>query len=325
MASIRKLGTSWRAYIFKLGVRDSKVFKTKAEAAAWAAARESEIVSGKTAKAPNKTFAAALTRYAEEVSSTKRGERWEVIRLAKLAQDELGQVKLANLAQPHFAAWRDRRLAQVSAASVRREWGLLSNVCTVAVNEWHWLPAHPMKGIKKPAAPAARTRRISQAEIDALAQAAGVTDGASCTTATARVYLAFLFAIETGMRCAEICRLTVADISGKVASVGQSKTAAGVRQVPLSDAALAIIRRADAPGPTIFGLKPGQVDALFRKTRAKACIEDLHFHDTRHEAISRLAKRLDVLSLARVVGHQDLRMLMVYYNPTAAELAPLLD
>jgi integrase len=41
-------------------------------------------------------------------------------------------------------------------------------------------------------------------------------------------------------------------------------------------------------------------------------IDDLTFHDTRHEAISRLAKKLQVLGLARMVGHRDLRMLQIY-------------
>ena len=47
----------------------------------------------------------------------------------------------------------------------------------------------------------------------------------------------------------------------------------------------------------------------------------MHFHDTRHEAITRLAKRLDVLELARVVGHRDPRSLTIYYNETAEQLA----
>lgn len=51
----------------------------------------------------------------------------------------------------------------------------------------------------------------------------------------------------------------------------------------------------------------------------------LRFHDLRHEAITRLAQRLDVLDLARMIGHRDLRSLQVYYNPTPAEIAGRLD
>ena len=67
------------------------------------------------------------------------------------------------------------------------------------------------------------------------------------------------------------------------------------------------------------------MDALFRKYRDKAGIDNLHFHDTRHEAVTRLAKKLDVLDLARMIGHRNLKTLMVYYNATAEELAQKLD
>ena len=53
---------------------------------------------------------------------------------------------------------------------------------------------------------------------------------------------------------------------------------------------------------------------------------DLHFHDTRHEAASRLADKLsNVLELSAVTGHRDLRMLKRYYHPRAEDLAKKLD
>lgn len=68
-------------------------------------------------------------------------------------------------------------------------------------------------------------------------------------------------------------------------------------------------------------LSTASLDALFRKARDKAGVEDLTFHDARHEAITRLAKVFDVLELARIVWHRDLRMLLVYYNPSAEDLS----
>jgi integrase len=72
---------------------------------------------------------------------------------------------------------------------------------------------------------------------------------------------------------------------------------------------------------TVFDVEPGTRDALFRKARDRAQIEDLHFHDSRAEAIWRLSKKLDVLELARIIGHRDVRSLMIYYQTTADELA----
>lgn len=62
-----------------------------------------------------------------------------------------------------------------------------------------------------------------------------------------------------------------------------------------------------------------------RVARDAAGIIDLHWHDSRHEAITRLARRLDVLDLARMIGHRDLRSLQVYYNATPAEIESRLD
>ena len=45
------------------------------------------------------------------------------------------------------------------------------------------------------------------------------------------------------------------------------------------------------------------------------------FHDSRHDAITRLAKKLDVLTFARMVRHRDIRLLMIYYNKSAADIA----
>ncbi len=51
-------------------------------------------------------------------------------------------------------------------------------------------------------------------------------------------------------------------------------------------------------------------------------LDDLHFHDMRHEAASRLAEKLsNVLELSAVTGHRDLRMLKRYYHPRAEDLA----
>ena len=60
---------------------------------------------------------------------------------------------------------------------------------------------------------------------------------------------------------------------------------------------------------------------LFRRARDRCGIVDLHFHDSRATALTRLSERLDVLELARMVGHRDLKSLMVYYRKTASQLA----
>jgi integrase len=48
---------------------------------------------------------------------------------------------------------------------------------------------------------------------------------------------------------------------------------------------------------------------------------DLNFHDLRHEATSRLAKKFGLHELMKITGHSDAKMLMRYYHPDATEFA----
>ncbi|WP_050764622.1 tyrosine-type recombinase/integrase [Marinomonas sp. MED121] len=60
--------------------------------------------------------------------------------------------------------------------------------------------------------------------------------------------------------------------------------------------------------------------------RNKCLLDDLHFHDSRREALTRLATKVDVLNLAKISGHKDLRILQrVYYAPDMADVALMLD
>jgi integrase len=115
-------------------------------------------------------------------------------------------------------------------------------------------------------------------------------------------------------------------VSGSVAHLPMTKNGSK-RDVPLSKRAIELLSFLPEPDPKkpLFGLTTASLDALFRKARGNSMIEGLTFHDTRHEAITRLAKKLNVLELARMVGHRDLRMLQIYYNETAEKLAELLD
>lgn len=320
MASIRKRGDSWQALVFKQGMRTSKSFPTKTAAQLWAAQVEAEIVAGKQGIAPpNKTFSDLLDRYASEVSPTKAGERWETVRIRLLQRDPIANMRLTDLTQPHFAAWRDRRLREVSAATVRREWVLLSAACTVAHKEWHWLTEHPMKGVKMPKAAPPRDRIPTDDEIERLKVALGYTEHHAVSVGH-RVAVAMLFAIETGMRAGEICNLRASDINKdtRVARVRAGKTEAARRDVPLSAEALRLLEQV---GEDMFRLTPTQIDSNFRKAKKATGIDDLHFHDTRALALTRLSKKLDILSLARMVGHRDLKMLQVYFRETAEDIA----
>lgn len=322
MATFKKLPSGkWQAQIARNGIRRSSSFSTKREAQDWAAREEYLALNSEQPKSAA-TLKDAFDRYAHEESPKRRGVRWERIRLQKLSRDEIAQKRLSELQPSDFAKWRDSRLSEVSPGTVRREMELMSSVLNTAKREWGFIEQSPMHGVRKPLPPPPRDRRVAEGEIEALIEAAG-TD---LTKATARAVHAFRFAIETAMRAGEVVGLTgdTVDCAIRVATLPETKNGTS-RQVPLSRAALDLLNALPETDGPLFGLTSQQVDALFRKARDKAKIKDLKFHDSRHEAITRLSKKLDVLSLARTVGHKDIKMLMIYYNETAEELAQRLD
>ena len=345
MATVRRRGKRWHARVRRAGRDLSASFRTRREAEAWAADVEREIDARRAGLAPRRPFADLLRRYRDEVSAKRDGGRPERLRIDALLgeptprfpdrePDPLADVLLTELGPEHFAAWRDRRLAQVSPATVLREWNLLSAICTKAVKEWRWLPRNPMSEVQRPKAPPPRTRRVSEEEVERVLLVADWAVGQTPTRVAHRVAAAFLWAIETAMRAGEICALRWNDVdeAARVATVraeevGARKTGRA-RQVPLSRAAMAILDsvRDAAKDDRVFGLTARQLDANWRKMRRAADLEDLHFHDTRAEALTRLSRKLDVMQLARVSGHRDLKILLnTYYREDAADLVDLLD
>jgi len=211
---------------------------------------------------------------------------------------------------------------------------ILKGMYSIARLEWHWVAASPLDDVKRPPAPPGRDRRVSDAEIAAICSMLGYADDLPVESMSQQIAVAFLFALETAMRAGEIVGLEWENVNlaGRFVTIPKSKNG-DTRNVPLSSRAielLGMLRGLDEA--RCFTLAGASMDTLFRKARRRAAvllpeIETLHFHDTRHEAITRLARagRLSVLQLARMVGHRDLRSLQIYYNETATELAALLD
>jgi integrase len=326
MAHISQRGRTWRVEVFKRGVRDSATFDSERVAKEWGARREAEILTGKRHALPGKTVRDIFQRRIEQLEGDNRdAARWEGIRLKKLSRDPLADVALTALDQTHVAEWRDRTLQTLKPGSVRREWSLLSPLFELAVKEWKWLPENPMRGVKRPKKPSDRNRRVSDAEIKEIRTACGYEPRRKPQTKMARVAMAFEFAIETGMREAEIARLEWRHVhlGGRYVHNERGKTQAARRDVPLTKRAAAILRELMAvrDGELAFNLTTSQIESLFRKACKMRQIADLHFHDSRREAVSRLSKKLNVLELARAIGHADLKQLMTYYQDAASELA----
>lgn len=130
------------------------------------------------------------------------------------------------------------------------------------------------------------------------------------------------------MRAGEVMGLTAAsvDLARGVVTLDRHKTSAqvGRRLVPLTPAGVRLLRVlvAAAPDRRLIGLSPASLDTLFRRVSRQVLVADAHFHDARATALTHMARRMDVMTLARISGHRDLSLLLqVYYRETAADIA----
>jgi integrase len=315
---------SYRVLIRKKGFPPvSETFDIKARAEAWARKTEREMDQRIYVVDTKQSVGELFQRYHDQVSPHKPGARWEqlriklILRTAVFVHQTVGQVSYRDL-----QAWRDARLQQVSGATVRRELNLISSVFTHAMNEWHVaMLGNPVARVKRPENPKHRNRRVSQTELDNLW---AHFDVHICNNRTYVPWM-FEFAIETGMRLSEICNLRWDQVNTQEHWVYVVKSKNGDdRYVPLSERAIALLvgtRLANAKEMRVFPVNAGTVGVEFRAACKALGIIDLHFHDTRHEACSRLAKIYTVMELAKIIGHRSIKSLLVYYNPTAEELA----
>ncbi len=313
------------------GRRASTTRSTKREAQDWATDKEREFRAANDGDhGHGKTLRDALRQYAEEESPKRRGERWEIIRLAAFEKPEHGLPLtrlVGNITDEDMKAWRERRLLVVTRGTVIRDMTLLNSLFETARTEWKWIKVNPMADLKRPRSPAHRRRRIKGTEIRRELRALGYNRGPVRSVSHA-VAIAFLVALATGMRAKELCTLAWVDVRQ---AHGQAHNVKAIergvsRDVPLNKVARRLIERMRGwDADLVFGISTATLDALFRKARKKGGMDGFTFHDSRHTAATRLAKRLDVLTLCKMFGWKDPKMAMIYYNPTAAEIAAMLD
>ncbi|WP_438393607.1 site-specific integrase [Caballeronia sp. DA-9] len=335
MAGIWKRGNYWRAYIRRQGYpQQNRSFDTRTEAEAWARGIECEMDRGifvDRTQAELNTFGDLLKRYAEEVSPHKKGGAGEILRIRKLRTESLAEYKVAALTSKVMAEYRDSRLRQVSGSTVNRELTLIGHVLTIARKEWGIpIKANPVSEIRRPKENRARTRRLfNDEEKRLLAELAPSRrdenrrfEPGGCRNKW--VLPAVVLAIETAMRRSEILSLHWPDVflDERFVRLHDSKNGEP-RDVPLSTRAAATLAALPHdPDGQVFPITGEALKKAFTRACERAGIANLHFHDLRHEATSRIAERLDnILELSAVTGHKTLQMLKRYYHPRAIDLA----
>ena len=72
---------------------------------------------------------------------------------------------------------------------------------------------------------------------------------------------------------------------------------------------------------TLFSYKPRSLSGAFLRLSRRHKLDNLHFHDLRHEATSRFfEKGLNPVEIATITGHKDTRRLMRYTHLRAEDL-----
>jgi integrase len=306
VAYIRKLASGWRAEVQKHGSRVSKVLPTKREAQAWAL--EQEAKAGSLSKGW-RTFDEAAIKYEKEVSVKKDGKVWEARRLGVM-RDHFAGKPLGAIDAPDIAAWRDWRLQTVSGSTVLRETNLLKHIFHTARDEWRWMEHDPFRGVKLPKENAPRTALWGWREIRRVLRAGQQSGGK-----TAEVAVAFHISLRTAMRLKE-CLAAPQHYDAKARTVTLTDTKTGRRVIPVGRIAGKLLER------PAFVVQPNEASTLFAKLTKRLMIDGLTFHDGRATALTHLARRVDVLTLARVSGHRDIALLnSVYYRESSADVA----
>ena len=322
MATITNRGPlQWKARIRRRGYPDtSKTFETKASAEAWARQIESEMDRGifiSRAEAEQYTLSECIDRFIEEyLPRLKHGQR-EAGRALFLKRYPIAHRIMATIRPKDIADFRRQREEEGrSGNTIRLDFALLSKLFNYARADWGMESLqNPVQIAAKPKTAKGRDRRLEYGEEEKLLNAA--SDAFRPIA---------LFALETAMRREEIASLRWKNVNlrGRYALLPETKNNEA-RTVPLSTAALDILRSLPQPEgqEQVFGLTAEQITHTMLMTCRKAGLENLRFHDLRHEATSRFFEHtdLDVMEVKAITGHKTLQMLARYTHLRTARLA----
>jgi integrase len=323
MATIRKRLDKWQVQVRRKGFKvESRSFLRRTDAEEWA--RHIEVEADRHGLPPDRKQLATTTlrdiieRYRDSIVSKKKAREVETIILNALLRQKFADTPLTAITSEIFAKYRDQRMLSVKGATVRRELSLLQHAFDIARKEWA-LPIlqNPLEPVRKPVPDRARNRRLSAHEFEKL-QIACV----KCRNKL--IWPVIQFAIETGMRRGELLALEWCHVNLDQRTLHIPVTKNGhPRTIPLTPQAISILTDlSSSGGGRAFALTSETVKMAWRRVVSRAAIADLHFHDLRHEAVSRFfEKGLTVPEVALISGHRDFRMLFRYTHLRAEDVA----
>lgn len=325
MASLRARNGKWQVQVRRAGSPVlSRTFHLRTDAQKWA--RQTEAQADRVGLHPDPkilrqtTLSQVIDRFRISEIPTRKGGPNELVVLKAVQRTKLALLSLAELKPSHFATYRDERLKSVKAGTVIREMGLVQTVLEMARAKWGVpLPENPAKLTRKPKSTPGRTRRLKTGEWERITQALGASRNPLLKPLVE-------LALETAMRRSELLGVRNEDIDWVCHTLRIPKTKNGYeRTIPLTQRAETILQKLAENKPAkdpLINLSSEAAKLAWQRMTRRAQIVDLHFHDLRHEAVSRLFELgLSIPEVALISGHRDPRMLFRYTHIQASDIA----
>jgi len=321
------------------GQSHCQTFATAKAATNWGRVKEREIDELKSVgyvQPKGETFGDIADKYIRELYPIKPWGRSKTSDLARLKKD-LGNTLVANLTHEKLMETFMRMNRDgAGGVTISARAGYLILVLETAKDVWRLnVPVEAARSARSALSKIGlikkskhRDRRVTDAELERI-----VTHVERKATAVPFRDIVW-FSVATAMRISETCRLQWSDMNegDKTIRIRDRKHPSekmGNHQiVPLLENlaghnAYALAQKQPKKGRRIFPANSRTVSDYFTEAVQQLEIEDLHFHDIRHEAISRLFEakfRIEQVSL--ISGHRDWSMLKRYTHIVARDLHP---
>lgn len=331
MATFTKRGDYWRAQVRRTGhPTQDQTFDTKEQGVKWARDIESRMDRGvffDNREAEQTTLHESLDRYYNEISSLKSHPAQELQRIKQWQRHPLAKRFLATLRGTDFAKYRDQRRAAGRAENtVRLELSLIGHLFVIARKEWGMESLiNPVSNIRKPSGSKERDRRLHPGEYELIHSSLSRSENPYAAPA-------FDLAIETSLRQGmlhELCWEWV-DFDKRVIHIPQKYRNIGNKgvpvAVPLSTKAVSVLRAMPrAISGRILDCSANAIRVLWNRRLKELGIEGLHWHDLRHESLSRLFERgMNPMQVSACSGHKSMSQLRRYVHLNAVDLVALL-
>ena len=335
---VRARGKSWEAVCKKKGYgRKSKTFKTHAAASAWGTKTQGEMNDHKFID----TRDSRSTHIDYLVDQLVAGNAAFDIDIPVPKMGQLNQIKkyfsgvsIHDMTFEMVMDFAAMRYKTISASTLQKQMYYLRQVVTASrITTQEDVVAQAIEELKRKKVIKGsvwRTRRPTPSELDALKFECGIYEGSN--EKPNWLWHAIDIAVHSGLRQGEIHELKWSNVCWKkdVVRVNRkdkdSETGKSWKEVPLVEGVREAFLRAQkdlGQGDYPFTVKTtASISDKFAKMTKKLGIDDLRFHDLRHEAISRMFERGMRIEQVQVVsGHSSLEQLSRYVNLRAEDLA----